>query len=194
MNKITLPFLKQRQICNTDPIFYANVVNNIKVSRYRMDSGDSTYIRWEIEDMVYEGNNPMSNEDILDMASICATNNIYTEEEWNKYFLPAINRQLKANNSFVRRMPGDLIQCIKKDGYDVKVGETAIVEYDYAAVYGGRNFRSLRVCSLDKKGNIKRSWAWADYDKWKLADNKHRSENIIKMWEYRKKHARTESH
>lgn len=188
MHIITLAFLKQRKIVNTDPVFKDNILNNINVSRYRMESKNPTHIRWEVEDMIYEGNALMSNTDILDTASICAINNVYTEKEWKKYFLPAINKAIKKNNTFVRWMPGDVIKCFIKDGFIATPEDIAIVEYDYATGFGGRDFKNLSICSLDTNGNVKNSWAWANYNKWKLIDNEHRIENIEKVRMYHKEH------
>lgn len=72
-----------------------NIRSNINVSRYRMESGKKIFIRYEIENMLKDGNDPWSKELILARAQLCLKHNVYTVEEWEKYLIPAINKQIE---------------------------------------------------------------------------------------------------
>lgn len=126
---------------------------NYNVYRYRMKS--KKYIQWNVDDMTHEGNDPRSSEEVLDRAKLFYDEHIFTDKEWNKYFIPAINDLLIYNKTFERWHPGYLIKDVE--------GNFAIVEHDYAEAFGGRCFTSLAICQLDSEGNITCSWAWAEY-------------------------------
>lgn len=138
------------------------------------------YVDLVIQDMTHDGNEPMSNKRMLDNARLYIHYNVFTDEEWNNILLPAINRQIAENDSFVRWMPGYLIRS-KEDG------RLAIVDHDYAYRFGGRDYTSLCICELDYEGNICNHWAWARYDCYELVDADHVKENIEKMMRYKDK-------
>lgn len=147
---------------------------NKEVYHYRMKNGK---IRWEIEKMTHDGNDPRRNQEILDRAIIYYSEQVYTDEEWEKYFLPAINKAMSDNDSFIRWLPGYVIK-------DKETGQLSIVKYDYAFVYGGTNYTDLLVVSLNDSGNPCRSWAWAHYNDYELIDANHVKENILKICNY----------
>lgn len=151
---------------------------NINVRRNRLNSKEETYIRWEIHDMTHYGNEPYSNEEMLDYARCFLEKEIYTEDQWNKYFIPAINEMLNYNNTFERWHPGYLI----KD----KGGKLFIVFHDYAEAFGIRDFTSLALCDLDSNENIIRYWAWADYKNYFLVSKEPEivSKNLEKIRQY----------
>ena len=148
---------------------------NICVYRNRMANPDD--ISSNIWDMTHNGNDPKSNEQMLDDARMYIQKGVYTDEQWEQYFIPAINEMIAFNDSFVRWYPGYLIR-------EKKTGKLAILEYDYSTAFGGRDYKSLSVCELDENGEIRRSWAWARYDNYELVDSEHTAENIAKIKKY----------
>lgn len=157
---------------------------NDSVYRSRME--DEKTRDWNIHDMTHIGNNPRTNKNMLDHARCYYEKKIYTDEEWEKYFLPAITKQLKYNNKFVRWFPGYLIR-------NKETGEKAIVEYDYDFAYNNlhssdcTDYTDLCIYDLDEKGNIMYGWAWANYDNYELVDKKHTTENLIKIQKHKQK-------
>lgn len=183
MCRITLQDLKERPINKevddllkrTDELCEWNK----SVKRHRMDNGD---IRYQVFDMTHDGNDPKDNEYMLDVARLYYRENVYTDEEWEKYFIPAINEMIEYNNSFVRWMPGYIIK-------NKATGKCAIVEYDYALGFGHicsrcRDFTSLSVCDIGEDGEVRGSWAWAHYENYELVDKNHTEENIAKVRVY----------
>lgn len=148
--------------------------HNISVYRYRMDNGD---VEMCIYNLTHDGNDPRDNDRLLDFAACYYWSKVYTDEEWERYFLPAINEMIAKNDSFVRMLPGFVIQ--HKD-----TGTKAIVEFDYAYAFGGRNFTDLSLYSLDKEGNITCGWAWASYSNYNIIDTEHQQQNIKLIREY----------
>ena len=140
---------------------------------------------WCVREMTHYGNDPKRNEEMLDDAKIFYEHEVYTDEEWEKYFLPAINAMIEYNNTFVRWHPGYLIR-------DKESGKFYIVEYDYAEAFSwngwreSTNYTDLSLCELDEDGDIVFSWAWANYNKYELVDKGHTEENIAKIREYSK--------
>ena len=148
--------------------------HNISVYRYRMDNGE---VELCIYDMTHDGNDPRDNDRLLDFAACYYLAGVYTNEEWERYFLPAINKMIADNDSFVRWLPGYVIQ-------QKETGTKAIVEFDYAYAFGGRNFTDLSIYNLDKEGNITCGWAWASYSNYKLIDTEHQQQNIKRIHDY----------
>ena len=91
--KITLEELKQRPL-NKD--MYKSMYNtwelgdehNIECYRRRIREGNKHDIENECWDMTHDGNDPMENEDMLDHARCYYEDKIYTDDEWEKIFLP----------------------------------------------------------------------------------------------------------
>lgn len=161
--------------------------HNIYVYRKRMAESDSE-IRSCIYSMTHNGNNPKSNEQMLNEARMYIEKNVYTDEQWEQYFIPAINDMIKYNDEFVRWMPGYVIK--------EKNGETRyLVFYDYALAYGhlsgreNRDFTNLCLGRLDSNGEVDFSWAWADYNNYELIDknNANSNINVIRRYLHNKK-------
>ncbi len=138
--------------------------------------------RYCIADIVQEGNDPRDSKEILDIARCYIERGLYTDEQWEKYIIPAINEIIAYNESFVRWMPGYLIRS-------KKYGNLCIVEYDFAMGFGylcgheNRDYTSLALCRL-RKGEPAGSWAWANYKDYELVDTEHTQENIAKVRDY----------
>ena len=150
---------------------------NICVYRNRMANPDD--ISSNIYSMTHNGNNPKSNEQMLDDARMYIQKGVYTDEQWEQYFIPAINEMLAYNDNFVRWHTGYLVRS-------KEFKKLYIVGYDYGAAFGGRNYTSLSLCTLDDNGKICSSWAWARYQDYELVDCEHTKENIAKLKEYYK--------
>lgn len=154
---------------------------NIRIYRERMETPDG--IRRNISDIVQDGNDPMDNEEMLDRARWYIEMNVYTDEQWENYLIPAINRMIAYNDAFMRWQPGYVVRS-KKDG------SLWIVEYDYAMGFGSscgrkcRDFTSLSIARLHDDGHVDSGWAWAQYDNYELVDKDHCEENIAKIREY----------
>ena len=150
---------------------------NINVFRRRM--GDAHSRDTNIFEMTHDGNDPKENEKMLDEARLFYAHGVYTDEEWEQFFLPAINAMMQYNVNFIRWRPGYVIR-------DRKTGQRYIVEYDYAQAYGGRDYTSLSVCTLGDDDKIQGSWAWAQYRNYDLVDRDHTEKYIAKMQAYHK--------
>ncbi len=151
--------------------------DNIRVYRHRIRKGTEEDIKTECYDFTHHGNSLMCNDEMLDRARCFYEDKIYTDEEWEKYFLPAINKAIEENDHFERWYPGYLIK-------NKSTGKLAIVKGDYAYIYGGRNYTSLYIYDLDENGGIISGWAWADYDNYELVDTNHIVENFNKIGKY----------
>ena len=153
---------------------------NIRAIRHRMNCGEPFELRSCIFSMTHNGNDPKSNEELLNDARMYIEKGVYTDEEWEKWFVPAINEMLEYNNHFERWMPGYLIR-------HKETKELYLVEYDYALAFGYlsghkcRNYTSLSVCALGKDGHITGTYAWRDYDNFELVDKDHAEKNIAKI-------------
>lgn len=106
---------------------------------------------------------------------------IFTDDEWQRFFIPAINRMIAHNDNFVRWLPGYVIRH-KKHGFK------AIVNYDYATGFGGRDFTSLALTNIEDDGSLGTSWAWASYYDYELVDKEHTEENIARIREKNMRH------
>lgn len=148
--------------------------HNLGVYRYRMDHGN---VQLCVYELTHDGNDPRDNERLLDFAVCYYWSRVYTDEEWERYFLPAINEMIAKNDSFVRMLPGFVIQ-------HKETGTKAIVGSDYAYAFGGRNFTDLSIYNLDKEGNITCGWAWASYSNYKIIDTEHQQQNIKRIHDY----------
>lgn len=146
---------------------------NKKVFRYRMAHGE---IDSCVREITHDGNVPRSNDEMLDVARCFYEARVFFDDEWEEYFVPAINRMIAYNNNFVRWMPGYVIQ-------NKQTGRKCIVEYDYALGFGVRNFTSLSVVNIESDGTLGSSWAWADYNDYVLVDKEHTAENIARIRE-----------
>ena len=155
-----------------------NVINKDHRELHQNRMKNSYDRKYEIFNITHYGNDPRSNDDVLKFARCYIECNIYTDEQWNKYFIPAINEMLNYNNIFERWHPGYLIKDIK--------GNLAIVEYDYSEAFGGRDYTSLSICELDSNGNITYCWAWAEYEDYCLVskDSEIISKNLEKIRKY----------
>lgn len=148
---------------------------NIMAIRNRMADQDD--IRYQVFDLTHNGNDPKDNKELLDDARMYIEKGVYTDEEWEQYFIPAINEMIAYNNNFVRWHPGYLLR-------NKETGKLAILEYDYSTAFRGRNYTSLALCELDDKDKIRFSWAWANYNNYELVDSEHTAENIAKLKAY----------
>lgn len=148
--------------------------HNIGVDRYRMDHGDAKLCIYEL---THDGNDPRDNDRLLDFAACYYLAGVYTNEEWERYFLPAINEMIAKNDSFVRFLPGFVIQ-------QKETGKKAIVQFDYAYAFGGRNFTDLSIYNLDAEGNISLGWAWASCSNYNIIDTEHQQQNIKLIRDY----------
>ena len=154
---------------------------NIGVYRRRMESEDG--IRRNISTMVRYGNEPLDNEEMLDRARWFVEKEVYTDEQWEEHFLPAINGMIAYNDAFVRWLPGYVVRS-KMDG------SLWLVMYDYATAFGAasgrkcRDFTSLALVRLHPDGRLWFSRAWEHYDYYELVDRDHCEENIawIRDW------------
>lgn len=159
-----------------------NIDNNLHVSRHRMDSG-KPYVDWEIYNMTHVGNDPRTNKNMLERAAYMYSKNVFTDDEWNEYFIPAINEMIRQNNTFERWYPGYLIE-------NKKSHERCIVKHDYAlgcghmCIHGCRDYTSLYVYALDENENITHSFGWTRYDDYILLDKEHIVENLDKITAY----------
>ena len=144
------------------------------VVRSRIEKG---LAHWEAYDITHNGNDPRTNKEIINRARWYYSQHVMTDEEIEKYILPAINETISYNDSFVRWMPGSLIK--KKE-----TGELKILGYDYGYKYGGRNFTSLHVYDLDKDGKIDGSHAWEFYGNYELVDIEKNNERIKQIADY----------
>ena len=155
---------------------------NRRAKRIRFDEGN---IDGCVADIIQDGNDPRDNEELLDVARCYIEAGIYTDQEWQEVFIPAINTAMAYNDAFVRWYPGYLIR-------NRRTGMECIVQYDYAMGFESsmgrpcRDFTSLTVCSVDGEGRIRGSWAWAHYEDYELVDKDHTKENIAKVREYLK--------
>ena len=181
---VTLQDIKARPLVEIAWRGYMNTVlsdGNIRIYRERMESLKDR--RYDIDDLVRHGNNPMDNEEMLDRARWYIEKKVYTDEQWEKYLLPAINKMIAYNDAFVRWLPGYVIRS-KRDG------SLWVVEYDYATAFGSasgrkcRDFTSLSIARLHDDGHVDGGWAWAQYDNYELVDKDHCEENIAKIREY----------
>lgn len=148
---------------------------NIRAIRCQMDSGSTDYL---INDLV-EGK---TTEQILDDARTYIEYDVYTREEWDKYFIPAINKKIEYNESFVRWFPGYLIR-------NKETGKMYIVkgDYNYLCDLARPCFKDLSVYNLDENGEIEFGWAWLPYESCELVDTEHIKENFEKIERYTKK-------
>ena len=154
--------------------------HNDSVTRYRMENNEIDYC---IYDFTHYGNELYMNEDLLDRAKCYYKASVYTDEEWEKYFLPAINKQIKYNDNFLRFHPGYLIK-------NKSTNKLSIVQYDYAEAFGGTDYTDLSICEFDDNGEITMQWAWASYNDYELVDSSNVTikTNIKKIRKYHKKY------
>lgn len=189
-NTITLEQLKARPINpetvkmfeRTMELWHGNIC--AMQNRMAMGGDEVEYLTYE---MTHDGNDIKSSEQMLDDARLYIEKHVYTDEQWEQYFIPAINKMLEYNANFVRFMPGYLIR-------HKETGQTCIVEGDYATLYGHitgrecRTYRDISVYVLDKDGNIEYSIAWKSHDDFWIVDSEHTKEHIAKAREYNKAH------
>ena len=128
-------------------------------------------------ELTHCGNDPYENHEMIERAVCYYRTGVFSDDEWQRFFIPAINRMIAYNDSFVRWLPGYVIQ-------QKETGTKAIVEFDYAYAFGGRNFTDLSIYNLDKEGNITCGWAWASYSNYKLIDTEHQQQNIKRIHDY----------
>lgn len=182
--KVTLSGIKARRLVEVAWRGYMDVTLsewNIRVDRERMKTKDG--IRRVIADLTQNGNEPMSNEEMLDRARWYVEKEVFTDEQWEKYLLPAINEMIAYNDAFVRFLPGYVVRHKES-------GRLYVVEYDYATGFGSscgrecRDFTSLSLAGLTEDGRIDGGWCWARYEDFYLVDKDHTEENIAKVREY----------
>ena len=177
--ELTLQKLKERPInpSTRNRMKYTMELSDWNINAYRKRMETTDGISSNVYDMTHNGNDPKSNKDMLDDARMFVDKDVYTDEQWEKYFIPAINDMISYNNNFVRWKTGYLIK-------EKSTGKLSILEYDYGGAFGGRDYTSLSVCELDESDNILYSWSWANYDDYELVDKGHTKENIQKMKAY----------
>ena len=152
---------------------------NIRARHLLFNEGPSNYESL-CSEITHDGNDPRPNEEILDIAALFFKRGVYYQGDpwfWVNYIIPAINRQIKANNSFEPFLPGYLIK-------DKETGKKAIVKYDYATAFGGRDHRNLSLCLLAEDGHITGSIAWRSHENYELVDKEHTKENMRKIRDY----------
>ena len=147
---------------------------NMRINQCLFREGDEYDRDYVAFTMTHDGNDPKTIRDILYEARLYIHYGVFTDEEWESFLLPYINREIARQRNFKRWMPGYMIR-------HKQTGQLAIVKYDYAYEYGGRDFTSLHVCDLDADGRIVNSWAWAQYGEYDLVDENHVKENIEKI-------------
>ena len=112
-NTITLEQLKARPINpetvemfeRTMELWHGNIC--AMQNRMAMGGDEVEYLTYE---MTHDGNDVKSSEQMLDDARLYIEKHVYTDEQWEQYFIPAINKMLEYNANFVRFMPGYLIR------------------------------------------------------------------------------------
>ncbi len=121
--EVTLNDLKARKINPETQAMFERTMKlwhgNILVHQRRMAMEEER--EYEAMNMTHDGNDPKSSEQMLDDARMYIEKHVYTDEQWERYLLPAINKMLEYNANFERWYPGYLIR--KKDS-----SEMAIVE------------------------------------------------------------------
>lgn len=152
---------------------------NILAYRNRMANPEG--ISSNVYSITHNGNDPKSNSQMLDDARMYIQKGVYTDEQWEQYFIPAINEMLAYNDNFVRWYTGYVVR-------NKESNELSIVEYDYGEAFGGRNYTSLSLCTLGENEEIRYCWAWANYKDYELVDSEHTMENIAKLKKYHKGH------
>ena len=184
MKAITLDQLKARKLPR---LLFKRLSENelydalLCTYRRQIDSEEERHLcLW---DMTHDGNDPLSNKFMLDRARCYYEKSVYTDEQWDKYIIPAINEMITYNNTFVRWFPGYLIKR-KKDG------ALFIVEGDYAYLYGGRNYESLALYELNTSKRVTGSFAWANYYDYELVDSINIAKNFNKITAYQNKYGR----
>ena len=71
---------------------------NRRVYRRIMDSCEEKSIDSLVYNMTHNGNIPLDNEVLLDKARCYIHENVFTDEELEKYFIPAINKIIVTPN------------------------------------------------------------------------------------------------
>lgn len=156
---------------------------NVRAFHLLCNDGPSNYERL-CREITHYGNDPRPNEEILDIAALFFERGVFYQGNpwfWVEHILPAINRQIEANNSFEPFLPGYLVK-------NKKTGDKAIVEYDYATAFGGRNHRSLSLCFLAEDGHIRSCIAWFSHENYDLVDKEHVKENMEKIRDFHIRH------
>ena len=147
--------------------------HNLSVWRCRTNEEGPHAFAYEL---THHGNEPLENHEMIDRAACYYNTGIFFDEEWKQFFIPAINKMIAYNDNFVRWLPGYVIR-------NKESGSKAIVEYDYATGFWGRDYTHLAVINLNDDGSLGLSWAWADYELYELVDTEHTVENIARIRE-----------
>lgn len=154
--------------------------HNLRAWRFRTyEKGPDAFV----SQLTHNGNDPYENHEMIERAVCYYHTGIFCDGRWQRFFIPAINKMIARNDNFVRWLPGFLVRN-KKTGY------LAIVEYDYATGFWGRDFTSLALTNIEDDGSLGTSWAWASYNDYELVDTEHTEENIARI---REKHMRHKS-
>lgn len=146
---------------------------NLSVWRRRTDEEGPAAFAFEL---THSGNDPLENHEMIERAVCYYRTGVFSDDEWQRFFIPAINKMIVYNGAFVRWLPGYVIRHKKQ-------GSKAIVEYDYATGFGGRDFTSLALTNIEDDGSLGTSWAWASYSDYELVDTEHTEENIARIRE-----------
>lgn len=175
MMSINLEYLQQHKtdakILNEMQRTYELFPYNLRVWRNRANEEGPNVFAFEL---THCGNDPYENHEMIERAVCYYRTGVFSDDEWQRFFIPAINKMIAYNDNFVRWLPGYVIRH-KKDG------SKAIVEYDYATGFGGRNFTSLALTNIEDDGSLGISWAWASYNDYELVDTEHTEENIARI-------------
>ena len=174
---INLEYLQQHKpeakILNEMQRTYELLHYNLRVWRRTTDEEGPNDFAFEL---THYGNDPLENHEMIERAVCYYRTGVFSDDEWQRFFIPAINKMIAHNDNFVRWLPGYVIRH-KKDGFK------AIVEYDYAMGFGGRDFTSLALTNIEDDGSLGTSWAWASYNDYELVDKEHTEENIARIRE-----------
>lgn len=127
-------------------------------------------------ELTHSGNDPLENHEMIERAVCYYRTGVFSDDEWQRFFIPSINKMIARNDNFVRWLPGFLVR-------NKKTGFKAIVEYDFATGYWGRDFTSLALTNINDDGSLGTSWAWASYNDYELVDTEHTEENIDRIRE-----------
>lgn len=182
MMSINLEYLQQHKpdakILNEMQRTYELWHYNLRVWRNRANEEGPDVFAFEL---THCGNDPLENHDMIERAVCYYRTGIFSDDEWQRFFIPAINRMIAHNDNFVRWLPGYVIR-------HKKLGFKAIVNYDYATGFGGRDFVSLALTNIEDDGSLGTSWAWASYNDYELVDKEHTEENIARIREKNLRH------
>lgn len=182
MMSINLEYLQQHKpdakILNEMQRTYELWQHNLRVWRMRTNEEGPNAFAFRL---THYGNDPLENHEMIERAVCYYRTGVFSDDEWQRFFIPAINKMIAHNDNFVRWLPGYVIRHKEQ-------GSKAIVEYDYATGFGGRDFTDLALTNIEEDGSLGTSWAWASYNDYELVDTEHTEENIARIREKNMRH------